>query len=194
VATAERLGILGGTFDPVHIGHLAAAVEVRAALELDRMLLVIAREPWQKYDRVIAPAEARYEMVAAAVTDLDGLEASRIELDRAGPTYTIDTVEALQSTIPAPEIFLVVGTDVVANIHTWKRVDDLRKRVTLAVVAREEELLLPPDWRTRYVEMPRLDVSSTDIRKRVADGRPVDVLVPAAAVRVLRAHRLYTRL
>jgi nicotinate-nucleotide adenylyltransferase len=189
-----RLGIFGGTFDPVHIGHLAAAVEVRAALGLERMLLVVAPDPWQKQGTVVAPAAARNEMLVAALADLDGLEASRIELDRDGPTYTIDTVEQLRAAEPGHEIVLAVGSDVAATIDTWHRADELRALVTLAVVNRAG---VPPvdaaGWRTVGVTMPRLDVSSTDLRARVAEDRPIDVLVPPAAVRVLRAHRLYTR-
>jgi nicotinate-nucleotide adenylyltransferase len=191
---AQRLGVFGGTFDPVHIGHLAAAVEARSALGLDRMLLVVAPDPWQKHGLVVAPAEVRYEMVEAAVTDLPGLEASRIELGRDGPTYTIDTVEALQEGDSPPELFVVVGADVAATIDTWHRADDLRGRVTLAVVTRDgNDCVVPDGWRAQQVAMPRLDVSSTDVRRRVAEGRPIDVLVPSGAVRVLRSHDLYTR-
>jgi len=186
--------VFGGTFDPVHIGHLAAAVEARSALQLDRTLLVVAPDPWQKQGQVVAPASVRYEMVEAAVADVPGLEASRIELDRDGPTYTIDTVDALQSEAGARDIYLVVGADVASTLDTWHRVDELRRRVTLVVVTREGSARVEPDgWRVHQLVMPRLDVSSTDIRARVADGRPIDVLVPPAAVRVLRAHRLYTR-
>jgi nicotinate-nucleotide adenylyltransferase len=162
-------------------------------LQFDRTLLVVAPDPWQKQGEVIAPASVRYEMVEAAVSDVPGLEASRIELDRAGPTYTIDTVDALQSQDGARDIFLVVGADVAATLDTWHHADELRRRVTLAVVTREGSTRVEPDgWRSQQIVMPRLDVSSTDIRERVADGRPIDVLVPPAAVRVLRAHRLYT--
>jgi nicotinate-nucleotide adenylyltransferase len=190
----ERLGLFGGTFDPVHIAHLAAAVEARGALALDRMLLVVAPDPWQKQGEVVAPAALRYEMVAAAVADLPQLEASDIELEREGPTYTIDTVEALACDGVSRELYLVVGADVANTIHTWKRADELRALVTLAVVTRDgNERVAPTGWRVEHVAMPRLDVSSTDIRERVARGRPIDVFVPSAAVRVISAHGLYTR-
>ncbi|MCU1430347.1 MAG: nicotinate-nucleotide adenylyltransferase [Actinomycetia bacterium] len=192
MAPRERLGILGGTFDPVHIAHLVAGVEASAALALDRTLLVVAPDPWQKRDRTLAPSEVRYSMVEAAVADIPCLESSRLELDRAGPTYTIDTVEALSET--DREIFLIAGSDVAARIDTWHRAGELRKMVTLAVVTREgHQPVAPVGWEVAAVAMPRLDVSSSDLRARVAAGRPIDGLIPPAAVRVIRAHGLYTR-
>src|SRR5690349_13866430 len=154
----ERLGIMGGTFDPVHIAHLVAANEARAVLGFDRTLFVVAGDPWQKTGDVVAPAEVRYEMVQAAVHDIRGLEASRIELERSGPTYTIDTVEALAS--DTRELFLVIGADVATKLDTWHRADDLRALVTLAVVNRAGDAhVTPAGWRVEHVPMPRLDVS-----------------------------------
>jgi nicotinate-nucleotide adenylyltransferase len=188
----ERLGIMGGTFDPVHIAHLFAAVEARCSLALDRTLFVVAGDPWQKSGQVVAPAEARFEMVSAAIAELPGMEASRLEIDRDGPTYTIDTVDALST--PARELFLIVGSDVAAQVNTWHRAEELRERVTLAVLTREGSPHgAPPGWNVTGIEMPRLDISSSEIRERCANGHPIDVLVPAPAVRVLRAYGLYTR-
>jgi nicotinate-nucleotide adenylyltransferase len=189
----ERLGILGGTFDPVHVGHLVAATEARHQLALDRVLLVVAADPWQKHGDVTAGAADRYDMVAAACEGVDGLEPSRIEIDRGGPSYTIDTVRALAA--PSRSLFLVVGVDVVRQIDTWRNVEALPSAVTLAVVSRADEHDEPPrldGWNVVPVTMPRLDVSSTDIRRRLRDGAPVDFLVPAGAVRVMRDRRLYT--
>jgi len=187
---AERIGILGGTFDPVHVGHLMDASAARYQLDLDRVLVVVARDPWQKRDRVIAPAEVRYDMVVAALDRVHGIEASRIELERDGPTYTVDTVEELAA--PDRELFLVLGSDVVAGIASWHRVDDLRGQVTLAIVDREPALFPAPDgWRVARVTVPRLELSSTDLRERVAAGEPIDFLVPTPAARILRANDLY---
>lgn len=190
----ERLGILGGTFDPVHVAHLAAASAARDQLGLTRVLVVVAGDPWQKRGRVCAPAEARFEMVAASIEGVEGLEASRLEIDRSGPTYTIDTVEALQSDDPSRELFLIVGSDVAASVGTWHRAGDLRAAVTLAIVDRDDVApsTSPPGWRCVRVHMPRLDVSSTDLRRRIAAGESVDLLVPPPAARVLRARGLYT--
>jgi nicotinate-nucleotide adenylyltransferase len=186
----EKIGILGGTFDPVHVGHLMDASAARFQLGLDRMLVVPARDPWQKQGSVIAPAEIRFEMLAAALDGAAGLEASRIELDRDGPTYSIDTVEEL--TAPDRDIVLVMGSDVAATLDSWHRVDDLRKLVTLAIVDRDGDTLSDPQgWRVVRVAVPRMQLSSTDLRRRVAAGEPIDFLVPMPAVRVLRSNGLY---
>jgi nicotinate-nucleotide adenylyltransferase len=143
----ERLGIFGGTFDPVHVGHLAAASAARHQLHLDRVLLVVAGAPWQK-DDVVAAADARFAMVAAAIDGVEGFEASRLELDRSGPTYTIDTVEQLAA--DDRELVLIVGADVAAKLDTWKRADELQKLVTIAVARRTGSNAAP----RRFVERP----------------------------------------
>lgn len=193
-APGPRIGILGGTFNPVHVGHLAAAVEVRAVLGLDRMLLMVANVPWQKAGaRPMTPAEDRFAVVAAAAAEIGGLEASRLEIDRGGPSYMADTVAELAALHPGAELFLVVGSDLVAELATWEREADLRAAVTLAVVARPGvPVALPPaPWRAREVAVPALDVSSSDLRARAAAGRPLDVLVPPAALRQIRRRGLY---
>jgi nicotinate-nucleotide adenylyltransferase len=189
-----RIGILGGTFDPVHVGHLAAAVEVRAVLGLDRMLLVVANVPWQKVGaRTVTPAEDRFAVVEAAVADVEGLEASRIELDRGGPSYMADTAAELAAQHPGAELFLVVGSDIVPELPTWERVDDLARLVRLVVVARPGAgpTLPPPPWEAEAVTVPALDVSSRELRARAAAGRPLDVLVPPGALRRIEERGLY---
>lgn len=186
--------MFGGTFDPVHVGHLAAAVEVRHALGLDRVLLVVAASPWQKVGtRPIAPGEDRFAVVSAAVADLDGLEASRLELDREGPSYTADTLEQIARLHPGAELVLVIGSDVAAELHTWERPADVARLASVAVVTRPGTpvVLPPPPWRASAVDVVHLDVSSTDLRARAAAGRPLDVLVPPAAVRVIHRLGLY---
>lgn len=193
-APAPRIGVLGGTFDPVHVGHLAAAVEARHALGLERVLLVVANQPWQKVGaRAVSPAEDRYAVVEAAVADLDGVEASRLEIDRGGPSYTADTVAELGRLHPGAELFVVVGSDVVAELGSWVRREEVRARAVLAVVARPgvPPALPPPPWRSRVVPMAALGVSSSDLRERAAAGRPLDVLVPAAALHQIRRRGLY---
>lgn len=190
----ERLGVLGGTFDPIHVGHLVAAVNARHALGLDRVLLVVANVPWQKAGRAgMAPAADRLAMVEAAVAGVEGVEASGIEIERGGDTYTADTLEALLAEDPARELFLVVGDDVAAELHTWRRPETVRDLATLVVVSRPgaEPVRLGPGWRHQRVEIPALDVSSTDLRARVAEGRPLDFLVPDGAIRCIRERGLY---
>jgi nicotinate-nucleotide adenylyltransferase len=193
----ERLGVLGGTFDPVHIGHLAAAVNARAALGLDRVLLVVANQPWQKSGRPLTPAEDRLAMVEAAVAGRDGLEASRIEIDRGGDTYTADTLEHLKAEDPDRELFLIVGTDVAADLATWERPDVVARLATLAVVGRagvEKVDKAGPtgsEWRVATVDMPPLDLSSSDLRERHRAGKPLDFLVPDPVIALIRRRGLY---
>lgn len=190
----QRIGIFGGTFDPIHIGHLAAAVNARYALGLDRVLLVVANVPWQKVGvHTVAPAEDRYAVVEAALDGIEGVEASRIELDRGGPSYTADTLAELAALHPGAELFLLLGSDVAAGLDTWERVDEVRERATLVVVARPgaADSTPAPPWRHLVVEVPALDVSSTNLRERVATGSPVDVLIPPRAVREIRRRGLY---
>ena len=192
----ERLGVFGGTFDPVHVGHLVAASHARAALSLDRVLLVVANLPWQKADRPVSPPDDRLAMVEAAVAGVEGLEASRLEIDRGGDSYTADTLAALVREEPPRELFLVVGADVAAELDSWKRVEAVRELATLVVVTRagvpEPEGGPGPGWRGARVEIPRLDVSASDLRERMASGRPVDFLVPDAALHFIRRRGLYS--
>ena len=190
-----RLGVFGGTFDPIHVGHLVAAVNVRYSLRLDRLLLVVANQPWQKEgSRSITPAEDRFAMAAAAVGDVPGIEASRIEIDRGGVSYTADTVAELAAMFPTAELFTVVGADVADELDTWERSDEIARVSTLVVVNRPGSVRTAslPGWRVVEVEVPALEVSSTDVRARAADGRPLDYLVPEGAVRSIRARGLYS--
>lgn len=188
----ERVGVLGGTFDPVHIGHVVAAVDSRTALHLDRVLLVVAGDPWQKRDQVVASAHDRVALVEAAVDGIVGLEVSTIEAERDGPSVTADTLEVLQAS--QRELFLILGADAVANMPTWRRLDDTRSLATIVVIERDGEHAEPPGdgWRVEHLPIPRLDVSSTDIRERLAAGQPIDGLVPAAVVRSIHERGLYT--
>jgi nicotinate-nucleotide adenylyltransferase len=187
-----RLGILGGTFDPIHVGHVAAGVSARHLLALDRVLFVVANSPWQKAGRDLAPAHDRLELARAALDGINGLEASAIEVDRGGITFTADTLAQLHHDHPDAEIFLIVGTDVADDLATWDRVEEIKRLATVAVVTRPGAPVAPlPGWRTTTVEMPLLDISSTELRRWLAEGRPVDGLVPPAAVRFIRERGLY---
>lgn len=185
--------MLGGTFDPVHAGHVATAAEVRHALGLDRVLLVVAGDPWQKRGRVVASAEDRLALVRVAVDGVDGVEASAVEVDRDGPSVTADTLELLGAA--GRDLYLVLGADAVANMPTWRRLDDTKALATVVVVERAGDLDVEPPgegWRVCHVRVPRLDISSTDLRARLAAGRPVDGLMPPAVIAEVRRRGLYT--
>jgi nicotinate-nucleotide adenylyltransferase len=189
----ERIGVFGGTFDPVHVGHIVVAVDTRAALALDRVLLVVAGDPWQKRGQVVASARDRLMLVEAAVEGIAGVEASAVEVEREGASVTADTLEALAG--PHRDLFLVLGADAVANMPTWRRLEETRALATVVVVEREGDVHASPPgdgWRVERVSIPRFDVSSTDVRERLAAGRPIDGLVPPAVVRVLAARGIYT--
>lgn len=188
-----RIGVFGGTFDPVHIGHLVTAVNVRHALRLDRVLLVVANDPWQKADRSVSPAVDRLAMVEAAVLDAPGVEACDLELRRGGTSYTADTLAELAALDPGAELHLVLGSDAAGGLESWHRVEEVRARSHLVVVTRPgaTDVRPPAGWSHTVVEVPRLEVSSTELRARVADGRPLDWLVPPAVVQVIGARRLY---
>jgi len=193
VIRARRLGIFGGTFDPIHLGHVGVATAVRDALGLDRMLVVVANHPWQKQDQSVTPAEDRYAMVAAALADRPGIEASRIELDRGGPSYTVDTVRQLSLYEPDAEFFMVVGADVVGTLDTWYQYEDLRDLVTVVEVDRPGAAHLDPPsgWRVVRVAVEPVDVSSTDLRSVLEAGGTVVGFVPDAVIRCIADRGLY---
>jgi nicotinate-nucleotide adenylyltransferase len=193
VLVAEGIGVFGGTFDPIHIGHLVTAVNVRHALDLERVLLVVANDPWQKADHQVTPAADRLAMVAAAVGDVAGIEPCDLEIRRGGASYTADTLADLAAARPGASLHLVLGSDAAGGLETWERFDEVRARSELVVVTRpgSEEVRPPAGWAYRTVEVPRLDVSSTDLRARVAEGRPLDWLVTDEVIQVIAERRLY---
>lgn len=192
-SAARRIGLFGGTFDPPHVGHLVTAVNVRNALALDVVLLMVANVPWQKEgERTITPADDRLAMVEAAVADVPGLSAGDLEIRRGGPSYTADTLRALRSAEPEAELFTIVGEDAAASIATWQRWDDVVELSTMVVVDRPgSRAVLSDDVDWVHVEVPHLEVSSTDLRERVSDGRPLEFLVTEPVLRIIRDRGLY---
>jgi nicotinate-nucleotide adenylyltransferase len=188
-----RIGVFGGTFDPPHVGHLVTAINVGHALDLDRVILMVNNEPWQKLGtREITPAPDRLAMVEAAVADVPRLVAGDHEIRAGGHSYTADTIATLESEFPGAELFVVLGDDAAAGIRTWARADEVVERSRLVVVDRPgEPVELDPtiDW--IRVEVPRLEVSSTDLRSRWVDGRPLDYLVTDEVLDVVRKRGLY---
>lgn len=196
----RRVGLFGGTFDPIHVGHLVTAVNVRAALDLDVVLLVVANEPWQKAGgRAVTPAKARLALVEAAVDDCEGIEVCDLEIRRGGSSYTIDTVNELVAEEPDIALSLIVGADVVPNLGSWREVTQLKARCQLVVANRPGSRLAAGEelaaqlvgWTYQIIEVPALEVSSTDLRDRAATGRPLDFLIPDGAIRVIRERGLY---
>jgi len=189
----RRIGLFGGTFDPPHVGHLVTAVNVRHALDLDDLILMVANVPWQKQGtRAITDAEGRLAMVEAAVGGVEGLSAGRLEIDHGGPSYTADTLKSLARLHPGADLFTVVGDDAAASLTTWERYSEVIERSTMVVVDRPGapvELPANVDW--VRVEIPRLEVSSTDLRARFVDGRPLDYLLTESVLDVIEARGLY---
>jgi nicotinate-nucleotide adenylyltransferase len=188
-----RIGLFGGTFDPPHVGHLVTAVNVRHALTLDIVILMVANDPWQKSGaRDLTTAEDRFAMVEAAVSAVDGVIAGRDEIDRGGPSYTADTLMALAEKHPGAELFTIVGDDAAAGLTSWTRVEQVAEYSQFVVVDRPGVAVeLPEQFNWLRVESPRLEVSSTDLRSRFSDGRPLDYLVTEPVLRVIQERGLY---
>ena len=190
---AERLGVLGGTFDPVHSGHVLLAQAILERLPLDRVLFVPAADPPHKRC-LVASAAHRFEMVRLAIEDLDGMEASRAELDRDGPSYTVETLRHFRSHYANSELYLIIGADNISDLSTWHDPEGILALATVVSGSRDEQAL-PQDAkfgsRILRVQTPAYDISSTDIRQRLLQGLPVRYLVPEAVERYLATHGLY---
>lgn len=189
----RRLGIIGGTFDPIHIGHLIAASEVVTALSLDEMVFVPAGRPWQK--SLYSPAEDRLVMTTLAIADHERFSVSRIELDRRGPTYSADTLAVLREFYgPGADLYFVMGSDTAAGLSTWHKLDRFLELARVVVVTRRLDTGTPTpgDVVTTTMTIPSVDVSSTEIRARVREGRPISYLVPPAVERYIREKGLYS--
>ena len=191
-----RLGLLGGTFDPPHLGHLAAATVVREAVGLDRVDFLVANDPWQKSsDRVVTPAAVRLEMVKALVEGQDGLGVDDREIRRGGLTYTAETLEELKREQPETDVFLIVGQDTANRISTWHRYEQVLALSTLVIVNRAETIAHLPEElsgaRVQNVSMPAVDVSSTKVRAKVASGDDLAGLTSESVATIIRRHGLY---
>lgn len=192
-APVKRVGILGGTFDPPHLGHLVVADQVLDQLGLDEVRLVVNNSPWQKMGErdVTAPAR-RLALVEAAVGTAPGVVASDVEIELGGPSYSLVTLEALTAREPGTEWLVVLGADAAAGLDTWHRADELRERHELVVVNRPgAQAPPPPGWRCRRVEIPALDVSSSELRRLVAAGRSIRWLTPGPVVELIERWQLY---
>jgi len=194
VRPARRIGVMGGTFDPVHHGHLVAASEVGHNFALDEVIFVPTGQPYQKETRVVSAAEDRYLMTVIATASNPRFSVSRVDIDRPGPTYTIDTLRDLHAAGPNDELFFITGADALAEILTWHAVDELFTLAHFVGCTRPGHRLSGaglPDDKVSLVEIPALAISSTECRARVAAGEPVWYLVPDGVVQYIAKRHLY---
>ncbi|MCU1678234.1 MAG: nicotinic acid mononucleotide adenyltransferase [Frankiales bacterium] len=183
---------MGGTFDPIHHGHLSTASEVAELFDLDEVVFVPTGQPWQKSSRIVSPAEDRYLMTVIATASNPRFSVSRVEVDRAGPTYTVDTLRELAS--DDTELFFITGADALGGILTWDRADELFALAHFVGVTRpgyDASSVPLPAGQVSLVEVPALSISSTDLRDRVAAGKPIWYLVPDGVVQYVHKRRLY---
>lgn len=190
---AQRVGIMGGTFDPIHHGHLVAASEVASRFELDEVVFVPTGEPYHK-DRQVSTAEHRYLMAVIATASNPRFWVSRADIDRGGPTYTVDTIHDIAAARPGAELFFITGADALGQILSWHQAEDALKLARFIGVTRPGYELsaahLPVDSVT-LVDVPAMAISSSDVRDRVAAARPIWYLVPDGVVQYINKHRLY---
>ncbi|MGW8268122.1 MAG: nicotinate-nucleotide adenylyltransferase [Longimicrobiales bacterium] len=187
--TPLRLGLFGGTFDPPHIGHLIVAQDVVETLGLDRLLFVPAGSPPHKTDRAVSPAPLRLEMVEGITADNGTFGVSDFELTREGPSYTVDTLRHYRGLYPEAEIFFVLGADQAAALDTWQDPDRVAALATLVVMARAGATV--PVGEFASVPVTRVDISATEIRRRVLGGRSIRYLVPESVREIIDRNRLY---
>ena len=193
----RRVGVMGGTFDPIHHGHLVAASEVQSWYDLDEVVFVPTGDPWQKSDRQVTAAEHRYLMTVIATAANPRFTVSRVDIDRPGPTYTIDTLRDLRAALPDADLYFITGADALTEIFTWRdagELFDLARFVGCTRPGYEMDLSaisgLPAD-RVTILEIPALAISSTDCRDRARRGEPVWYLVPDGVVQYVAKHDLY---
>jgi nicotinate-nucleotide adenylyltransferase len=192
----RRIGVMGGTFDPIHHGHLVAASEVAHIFGLDDVIFVPTGQPYQKEARQVSPAEDRYLMTVIATASNPRFGVSRVDIDRPGPTYTIDTLRELRETNPGAELFFITGADALAEILTWHDVDELFTLAHFVGCTRPGHRLSGaglPDGKVSLVEIPALAISSTECRARVEAGEPVWYLVPDGVVQYIAKRKLYAK-
>jgi nicotinate-nucleotide adenylyltransferase len=192
--SSRRVGIMGGTFDPVHHGHLVAASEVQARFDLDEVIFVPTGQPWQKSHREVSAAEDRYLMTVIATASNPRFSVSRVDIDRRGKTYTVDTLSDLRAAHPDAELYFITGADALEQILSWRQAEELFALAHFVGVTRpgyrlDVEHL--PSGSVSLVDVPAMAISSTDCRVRVAAGQPVWYLVPDGVVQYISKRGLY---
>ncbi|NMB24760.1 MAG: nicotinate-nucleotide adenylyltransferase [Firmicutes bacterium] len=201
-ARARRVGIMGGTFDPIHYGHLVAAEEAREAFRLDKIIFVPAGTPPHKVERQVTPARHRYLMTLLAIMGNPGFEASRVDLDRGRVTYTVDTLQDLRKGLPDTDMYFITGADAILEILSWKAPKEVLSLAEFIAVTRPGygldqlatalgPLYEPFQDRIHILEMPPMGISSTDLRRRLAEGRSIRYLLPEAVATYIQREGLY---
>src|ERR1700716_2934060 len=191
----RRIGVMGGTFDPIHHGHLVAASEVQSRFDLDEVIFVPTGQPWQKSDRVVTRAEDRYLMTVIATASNPKFSVSRVDIDRSGQTYTVDTLRELHAEYPDDQLFFITGADALEQILTWRNADELFTFAHFIGVTRPGYRLNNkhlPNGKVSLVEVTAMAISSTACRERVQKGEPVWYLVPDGVVRYIDKRKLYS--
>lgn len=198
-AKGPRVGVMGGTFNPIHIGHLVTAEEALYAFSLAEVVFVPAGQPWQKEHEDVASPEDRYLMTVIATASNPHFRVSRMEIDRPGPTYTIETLRRLRAELGDVELYFITGADAILQILTWKDPEEVLTEARFIAATRpgydldrlEKELPEELEDRVHVLEIPALAISSTDIRRRVGEGRPVRYLLPEGVARYVEKQGLY---
>ena len=197
MTSPQRIGIMGGTFDPIHNGHLVAASEAAHRFALDTVVFVPTGQPWQKEGKTISAAEDRYLMTVIATAANPRFSVSRVDIDRDGPTYTIDTLRDLREQYPDEALYFITGADALSSIMSWHDWEEMFQLAEFVGVTRPgyelREDMLPADIQERVhlVEIPAMAISSTNCRTRAAEGRPVWYLVPDGVVQYISKNSLY---
>ncbi len=193
MSDSQRIGVLGGTFDPVHSGHIAIARAAREHAALDRVLFVVSARPPHKRSGPYASSEDRYAMVQAALEGEPGTAPSRLELDRDGPSYTVDTLKELDALCPGADLYLILGMDSLCDLPKWRDTRGILRRARLLVVPRPGKWACPRELEDRFELLPmeEMDISSTQIRRRIHDGTSIDGLVPPAVEQMIRQQGIY---
>jgi len=192
--TPARIGVLGGTFDPPHLAHLIVASDAYESLNLDVVLFIPAGDPWQKH--ASATPEQRFAMTELAIAGDARFRASRIDIDRAGPTYMVDTLTQLRSEFAGADLFCILGSDAIAGMHTWNRAEQLAGLATFVGVSRPGHALNQPTLKgvtVDFLSVPDIEISSTDVRRRISDNQPIRYLVPDSVADYISTHNLFGR-
>lgn len=187
----KKIGLLGGTFNPIHNGHLALAQSALEALKLDKIIFIPAKVPVHKEPGVLISHRKRFEMVNLAIKRYKNFDISDVEIKREGKSFSIDTVKHFKKVFPKSKLFFIIGSDSYTRLHTWKKIDELNKLVSFVCINRPGTNPKSKDRNCRFLEMPELDISSSFIRRRVSNKLPVGYMLPEAVDSYIKRKKIY---